>query len=71
MIFAVPIPSRTRARLLALTMRRTRGYGSSRSSTVSPSTQENSRVLFVAGINSAWGAWPAMSTSKGPIPLPA
>ena len=44
MIFAVPIPSRTRARLLALTMRRTRGYGSSQSSTANPSTRENSRV---------------------------
>ncbi len=51
--------------------RRTRGYGSSQSSTVSPSTRENSRVLFVARINSAWSAWPAMSTSKGPVPLPA
>jgi hypothetical protein len=27
--------------------------------------------LFVARINSAWSAWPAMSTSKGPVPLPA
>ena len=41
------------ARPAALTTRRTCGYGSSQSSTVSPSTRENSRVLFVAGINSA------------------
>ena len=45
-------------------------YGYSQSSTVSPATRRNSRVLFDTRASPTASACPAMSTSNGPIALP-